>query len=266
MLVSVALKSSAMVHNSSPKRAHAMHWFRKGLRLQDNPALLATLDQNPSKLYPVYVLDGDCYQLLRCTPLRVNFLLETLHDLDKNLRKRGSRLYVLNADKEAPASVLSRMWKEWEITHLSFEEDETGEPYACQRDTEVIEAAESMDIRLHAVASETIYPMKGYMKKAGSKGPPATMTAFQKLFKSMSGVDKVKAAPDDFPDNEDEESLADKFLPPQRLTDLPWPRDTPRDQVEYVWGPKDCKNLSPVVRGGETQALKVLEKSLSNAR
>ena len=33
-----------------------------------------------------------------------------------------------------PVSVLPRLWKEFGATHLTFEEDETLEPYALKRD------------------------------------------------------------------------------------------------------------------------------------
>ena len=32
-------------------------WFRKGLRLHDNPALKAALDLKPKHLYPIFILD-----------------------------------------------------------------------------------------------------------------------------------------------------------------------------------------------------------------
>ena len=243
---------------------NAMHWFRKGLRLHDNPALVACLEQSPQRLYPVYVLDGNSYQLLRCTPLRANFLIECLQDLDKNLRKLGSRLYVLEGD---PTTVLPKYWKEWNITHLSWEEDETGEPYAAQRDETIIEKAQEADICLHTVCSETLYPLKDYVKKSGAKGVPATMTGFQKLIGSMPNMHKVLPPPekDDFPKLADDDENTKKYLPPKKPTDLPWPRDIPKSEVESVWGPEDCKNLSPIVHGGETLALKVLEKSLSDS-
>ena len=67
---------------SRPK--NAMHWFRKGLRLTDNPSLMSCLEQTQesSAFYPVYVMDGNSYQLLRCSPLKANFLVESLQDLD----------------------------------------------------------------------------------------------------------------------------------------------------------------------------------------
>eukprot|EP00977_Amphora_coffeiformis_P013534 scaffold3576_cov170-Amphora_coffeaeformis.AAC.16 len=270
-LLSYLLLFSAVARSMSPQKKmprttttkNAMHWFRKGLRLHDNPALVACLEQSPQRIYPVYVLDGNSYQLVRCTPLRANFLIECLRDLDTNLRKLGSRLYVLEGD---PTVVLPQQWEAWNITHLSWEEDESGEPYAMARDRAIVEKAQAANICLHSVCSETLYPLQDYVKKAGAGGVPATMTGFQKLVGSMNAMHKVLPAPnkEDFP-TMDEESEKGLYLPPKKPTDLPWPRGIPKSEVEYVWGPKDCKNLTPIVRGGETLALQALEKSMHNA-
>ncbi|CAB9500349.1 Cryptochrome-1 [Seminavis robusta] len=242
----------------------AMHWFRKGLRIHDNPALVACLEQSPQRVYPVFVLDGNSYQLLRCTALRANFLVETLQDLDENLRALGSRLYVLKGD---PTKALPKFWKEFNITHMSFEEDESGEPYAAERDEKIIEKAQKANVRLFSQCTETMYPLKDYVTKAGAKGVPATMTGFQKLFKSMKPMSKVLPAPEkeDFPDMDEDDLLAAQYLPPKRPTDLPWPRGIPKSEVEPLWGPKDCKNLTPIVHGGETLARKALTESLKRS-
>ena len=36
----------------------SVHWFRHGLRLHDNPALLAAL-RDAEELYPIFILDGE---------------------------------------------------------------------------------------------------------------------------------------------------------------------------------------------------------------
>lgn len=244
---------------------NAMHWFRKGLRLSDNPALVACLEQAPQNVYPVYVLDGNSYQLLRCTPLRANFLVECLEDLDKNLRTLGSRLYVLSGD---PTVVLPEKWEEWKITDLSYEEDETGEPYAWQRDETIVDLAQTSDIRLFTAQSETLYPLKDYVKKAKEgKGVPGTMTGFQKLFGGMPAMKKALPHPskESFPKNEDLEALSKLYLPPKSPTDLPWPRGIPKSEVESVWNANDCKNLTPIIHGGERLARKALKKKLKDA-
>ena len=245
------------------KAKNAMHWFRRGLRLHDNPALMATLEQAPNQLFPVFVLDGDSYQLLRCTPLRANFLIECLQDLDASLQKLGSRLYVLEGD---PTTVLPNMWKEWDIGYLSWEGDESGEPYAVQRDETLLTKAQDANLHVLVENSETLYPLEEYVKKAGTnKGVPATMTGFQKVFGNMPPQHKVLPAPtkDDFPNLQD--PAKQKYLPPKKPTDLPWPRTIPKSEVESLWGAKDCKKLTPLVHGGETLALKALKESLQDS-
>jgi len=123
-----------------------------------------------------------------------------------------------------------------------------------------MEAAQQADIRVHAVASETLHPLASYMKKAGAKGPPATMGGFQKLFGGMK-LSKPLEAPDEFPPTCEDEGF---YLPPKQAIDLPWPRDTPRSKVEPIWDASDCKNLTSLVNGGETLALKVLKDSLKD--
>ena len=245
-------------------KVNAMHWFRRGLRLSDNPALVACLEQGPQNVYPVYVLDGNSYQLFRCTPLRANFLVECLQDLDKNLRTLGSRLYVLSGD---PTVVLPEKWAEWKITDLSYEEDETGEPYALERDETIMNLAQTSDIRMFTAQSETLYPLKDYMKKSkDGKAVPGTMTGFQKIFGGMPAMKKVLPHPskEDFPQNDNFEALSKLYLPPKSPTHLPWPRGIPKSEVESLWDANDCKNLTPVVHGGETLARKALKEKLKD--
>ena len=58
--------SSAALSMMTKNRNVSVHWFRKGLRLNDNPSLLhalekAKMSEVPGRFYPVYVLDGDCF-------------------------------------------------------------------------------------------------------------------------------------------------------------------------------------------------------------
>lgn len=92
-------------------------WFRKGLRIHDNPALEYAA-KNSSFIYPVFVIDQ---HYMKPDPTafspgsklaglnRIRFLLESLVDLDSNLKKLGSRLLVLHGE---PSDVLIRCLKE----------------------------------------------------------------------------------------------------------------------------------------------------------
>lgn len=79
-----------------------IHWFRKGLRLHDNPALMAAL-RDCKELYPVFILDPHLHNksvgVNRC-----RFLIGALEDLDLSLRKLNTR-YLLSA-ATAPISQL----------------------------------------------------------------------------------------------------------------------------------------------------------------
>ncbi|KAF8691458.1 hypothetical protein HU200_040600 [Digitaria exilis] len=98
----------------------AMVWFRKGLRVHDNPALDAAR-RGAVRLYPVFVLDP---RYLRPDPAaaspgsaragvaRVRFLLESLGDLDARLRSLGSRLLLLRARDDDVADAVCAALKD----------------------------------------------------------------------------------------------------------------------------------------------------------
>jgi len=86
-----------MSEKKSEGNSRKLLWFRKGLRLHDNPALVAACSQT-TELFPVYIINQAQQQ--PCGVNRWRFILESLKDLDNNLRKLGSRLIVLNGDPE----------------------------------------------------------------------------------------------------------------------------------------------------------------------
>ena len=105
----------------------AMVWFRKGLRVHDNPALDAAR-RGAGRLYPVFVLDP---RYLRPDPAaaspgsaragvaRVRFLLESLADLDARLRRLGSRLLLLRAREDDVADAVCAALKDVSIRPIS---------------------------------------------------------------------------------------------------------------------------------------------------
>lgn len=94
-----------------------MIWFRKGLRIHDNPAL-DQARRGCKHLYPVFVLDPHYLDpdqttfspgSARSGLNRIQFLLESLRDLDASLRRLGSRLLLLRGE---PAPVLCCLLKD----------------------------------------------------------------------------------------------------------------------------------------------------------
>lgn len=80
-------------------------WFRKALRLHDNVALHECLQRaagqagaaagKPAQLLPIFVLDPWFVASGAVGAHRMQFLLESLRDLDSQLRALNSRLLVL---------------------------------------------------------------------------------------------------------------------------------------------------------------------------
>lgn len=79
-------------------------WFKTDLRLHDNETFVAALKEN-EQVVPVYCLDIEAFKqeqfgFRRMGARRLQFLLETLSDLDAQLRLFGSGLVVLQGKPE----------------------------------------------------------------------------------------------------------------------------------------------------------------------
>ena len=69
----------------------AIFWFRRDLRLADNPALLAAIESS-DEIVPVFILDEKL--ISQTGTKRLAYLAASLHSLDESL---GNRLLWRNA-------------------------------------------------------------------------------------------------------------------------------------------------------------------------
>lgn len=82
----------------------AIVWFKTDLRLEDNETIIRAIEQS-DEIIPVYCFDDSHYQISefgfqKTGSLRTQFLLETLLDLDQNLRVIGSGLVIVKGNPE----------------------------------------------------------------------------------------------------------------------------------------------------------------------
>jgi len=101
-------------------------WFRRDLRLSDNPALLAAIDAG-DEIVAVFILDP---QLIEATGEKgLAYLAESLKSLDESL---GNKLHVCSGDH---VDVLNELKKKYDVTsvHISAEYDR----YAVERDARI---------------------------------------------------------------------------------------------------------------------------------
>lgn len=220
------------LHMSISDKKVAIHWFRKGLRLHDNPGLIHAC-KSTNKVYPVFCIDPHFAKPDIVGVNRYNFLLETLDDLDKNLRTLGSRLFILRGK---PEDMLSKFAINWGVSLITYEKDI--EPYARIRDAKIDEIMAKLNIDVKSFCSHTIHDVEEYLNAANGCKPNSYGSfckIFQKLGKPRPSFESPKTAQlGEFSENE----LLDN------LFDVPTLRE-----MGYFESP------TSQFKGGETEAL-----------
>lgn len=122
----------------------AILWFRRDLRVHDQPALDAAR-ASADRLVPVFVLDDRLLYGRHASGARTQFLLECLTDLDEALRKRDSRLVIRHGP---PERELAELVRDTGATELHFSADVT--PFARRRGRAVAAALADRGVELHA--------------------------------------------------------------------------------------------------------------------
>ncbi|XP_038636619.1 cryptochrome-1b isoform X2 [Scyliorhinus canicula] len=161
---------------------HSIHWFRKGLRLHDNPALLDAL-LGSDTIRCVYIVDPWFAGSSSVGINRWRFLLQCLEDLDASLRKLNSRLFVVRGQ---PADVFPRLFKEWKISRITFEYD--SEPFSKERDAAIKKLAIEAGVEVIVQISHTLYDLDMIIDRNGGQ-PPLTYKHFQTLVSRMESID-----------------------------------------------------------------------------
>src|SRR3954447_26532907 len=108
--------------------APSLLWFRRDLRLADNPALLAAAGDGP--VLPLFVLDPVLWG--PAGPSRRAYLGASLRDLDARLRELGAGLSVVHG-KPANRVVQAARTVGAERVHVAADYG----PYGRQRDQDV---------------------------------------------------------------------------------------------------------------------------------
>ena len=142
----------------------ALHWFRKNLRLHDNPALCEAI-KGSGCLFTVYILPPVIPDT-NISANRWNFLIECLEDLDHSLRSIGSQLLVVRG---YPAEIIPKLIKCLHVTKLTFESE--SEPFSRQRDAVITHLAESVGVKVVSCTSHTLYDVDSVIKANNNETP-----------------------------------------------------------------------------------------------
>lgn len=111
---------------------NALVWFKTDLRIQDNETLIKAIAQS-EKIIPIYCFDEahfetTPYGFKKTGSFRAQFLLESLQDLDAQLRTLGSGLRIVMGKPEVEIPKLVHEYKAQKVfakREVAFEERQT---------------------------------------------------------------------------------------------------------------------------------------------
>ncbi|WP_420453771.1 cryptochrome/photolyase family protein [Ilumatobacter sp.] len=148
-------------------------WFRRDLRLDDNPALLAAADEGA--VVPVFVVDPAFDE---AGPVRSAYLHRALTALDESIRERsGTGLVIRHGD---PTDEIPALAEETGATTVCVSRDAT--PYGRRRDAAVIDALAGSGRRLRGVGSP--YAVDPGTVRRGDGGPYSVFTPFARSWRA----------------------------------------------------------------------------------
>lgn len=134
-----------------------IHLFRKGLRLHDNPTLLAAL-KSSEIVYPVYILDRKFLaSSIAMGSLRWHFLLQSLEDLQANLKKLNSCLWIIQGEYEM---ALREHVQKWNITQVTL--DDEIEPFYKEMERTIQVMGKEMGFEVFSLVGHTLYDVRRY--------------------------------------------------------------------------------------------------------
>eukprot|EP00968_Pinguiococcus_pyrenoidosus_P009594 scaffold744_cov240-Pinguiococcus_pyrenoidosus.AAC.1 len=146
-------------------RRVAVHWFRKGQRLHDNPALLAAASQ-ADVLLPVYIMDPRLANEADMGVIRFRFLLQSLAALRDALREKKSDLIVLRG---RPEEVMEPLLRSVGAELLTWEH--AGEPYYVECDRVVGKQASKAGVEVDIHHTHTLHEQPMLIAKAKGNIP-----------------------------------------------------------------------------------------------
>ena len=95
--------------------------FRRDLRIEDNIGLIEAL-QNSKEVIPCFIYDENIIKKLKDSEFRWSFLNESLVELDKELKKKGASLQILEGK---PEKIIDKIIKRHKLDAIFLNTDFT---------------------------------------------------------------------------------------------------------------------------------------------
>lgn len=215
----------------------AIIWFKTDLRLEDNQTLVKAIAQS-NQVIPVYCFNDSHFETTKdgfkkTGSFRAQFLLESLEDLDKNLRKLGSGLLIVKGKPEIEIPKIVQEFKAQKVfakREVAFEERQT--------EKKVQEALFKLGCELETFSTSTLYHAQDL--PFSIKDIPDVFTNFRKKIEK----DAIIRKPFDKPAQINSPEIPKIELPNLEVLDLKYKTLDSRAAIQF--------------KGGESEAIKRL--------
>jgi cryptochrome len=197
--------------------------------------------------------------------------LDCQNDLSESITKLNpkSKLFVL---REAPQTLLPKLFKAWDVTHLVFEKDT--DSYAKERDRVVADLARQAGVEVITRYGRTLWDSDEVVEKNGGK-PTMSTTQLQAAGRKIGDIPRPIEAPGRLPDPGE---MPVNFIrdEPDKDPDLNRPQRHGEDKAYLkIAGPRDDFAIETLEelgyppattphRGGETRALEKLNTIIAD--
>lgn len=163
-------------------------WFRRDLRLRDNAALYHAL-KDGSPVVPVFIFDRNILDELEDkNDRRVEFIHLALQDMQQQLLKIDSSLDIRYGN---PLVIYKELLKEYNIKKVFTNHDY--EPYAKQRDSEILQLLNEHGVSFHTYKDQVIFEKDEVLKDDGK--PYTIFTPYSRKWKAALKEYHLKAYP-----------------------------------------------------------------------
>lgn len=209
-------------------------WFKTDLRLHDNETLIKAISQS-DEIIPVYYFDDahfvtTDFGFKKIGNFRAQFLLESLADLDRNLRAKGSGLLIVKGKPEVEIPKIVQHFKATKVfakKEVSYEEKQT--------EAKVQEELFKLKCELKIFSTSTLYHAEDL--PFSIKDIPDVFTNFRKKTEKDAVIRDAFDAPKEIKSPE---------IEPLKLPSL--------EDLGLNFEPIDKRAVLPF-KGGETEAI-----------
>lgn len=159
-------------------------WFRRDLRLEDNAGLFHALNEKLPVL-PIFIFDEDILNKLPKNDSRVNFIHDTLSNINNQLKKHSSGIAIFHGK---PIDIFTRLVNHYAVKTVFTNRDY--EPYATERDNSISEFLKSRNIAFKTFKDQVIFEKNDVVKNDGD--PYVVYTPYSRKWLELFNADHVK--------------------------------------------------------------------------